>query len=85
MKLYQIIEWFKTNFMDIILSQRKTLGYLVYGLMNSQKVGIASIGFVVHFSFLFLNLNPFYYRRSRQTKFDFFIRNSFRKYGMSAM
>jgi|WetSurMetagenome_2_1015567.scaffolds.fasta_scaffold170737_2 hypothetical protein len=44
MKLYQIIEWFKTNFMDIILSQRKTLGYLVYGLMNSQKVGVASIG-----------------------------------------
>jgi hypothetical protein len=44
MKLYQIIEWFKTNFTEIILSQRKTLGYLVFGLMNSQKAGVASIG-----------------------------------------
>jgi hypothetical protein len=44
MKLYQILKWFRSNFIEIILSQRKTLGYLVFGLMNSQKVGVASIG-----------------------------------------
>ncbi len=44
MELYNILNWFKRNLCEIILSQRKTLGYLVYGLLKCGKVGVAAIG-----------------------------------------
>lgn len=44
MKFYQILSWFQRNLKDIILSQRKTIAYLVYGLIKSKKIGVASIG-----------------------------------------
>ena len=43
MQFYQILVWFKRNLKDIILSQRKTIAYLVYGIMISKKAGVAAI------------------------------------------
>ena len=44
MKFYQILSWFKRNLKDIILSHRKTIAYLVYGLIRNRRIGVASIG-----------------------------------------
>jgi len=44
MQFYQILSWFKRNLTEIILSQRKTIAYLVYGLIRNRKIGVASIG-----------------------------------------
>jgi hypothetical protein len=43
MKFYQILSWFKRNLKDIILSQRKTLAYLVFGMMNARKASLIAI------------------------------------------
>ena len=37
MQFNQILVWFKRNLKDIILSQRRTIAYLVYGIMVSKK------------------------------------------------
>ena len=44
MKFYQILSWFKRNLQALILPQRKTIAFLVYGLMNAKKAGVANIG-----------------------------------------
>ena len=44
MKFYQILSWFKRNLNKNFLSQRKTIAYLVFGLLCSRKAGVASIG-----------------------------------------
>ena len=43
MQFYQILSWFKRNLKEIILSQRKTLAYLVYGIMNARKASLIAI------------------------------------------
>lgn len=44
MKFYQILNWFKRKLSNISLPHRKMLAYFVYGLLDSKKIGVASIG-----------------------------------------
>lgn len=44
MKFYQIFTWFKRNLLNISLPHRKMIATFVYGLLNSRRIGVASIG-----------------------------------------
>ena len=43
MQFYQILSWFKRNLKEIILFQRKTLAFLVFGMMNARKASLIAI------------------------------------------
>ena len=43
MKFYQILSWFTRNLSGIILSQRKTIAYLVFGIIVNNKASLIGI------------------------------------------